>query len=394
MAYDVSALSAYTKEFEAQLVTKAHFGAKTQSLILAAGILLTGVKSAEKIPIMDTDVVFQVGGTCGFSSSGTTTFTDRTVTVGKIKVNEALCPKSLETKATQKELTKGSRPNSIPFEKEYSEQKAAITAEQLEAAIWQGDTGSGNANLSKFDGIIKLADAVSLQTTNTNARLGSGTITSNNAATTFVGVGTTFTTELGVGDKVYGISAGTYTLIGTIASITNDLNAVLVANGAITLAGVTWKVVRVANAHFATPITAITAANVISVIDAIWTSLPARLINKDDIRILTGWDVFQTYVKALRDLNLFHYSADTMQNGEVIIPGTAYKVVAVHGLNTTSRVYGLRLSNLALAVDMENEDEKFEIFYAKEADEVRYVSEFKMGVNFALPADIVSFRTV
>jgi hypothetical protein len=38
-----------------------------------------------------------------------------------------------------------------------------------------------------------------------------------------------------------------------------------------------------------------------------------------------------------------------------------------------------------------NEEEKFEIFYAKEADQVRFVSEFKMGVNFAFPDEMVKF---
>jgi hypothetical protein len=44
-----------------------------------------------------------------------------------------------------------------------------------------------------------------------------------------------------------------------------------------------------------------------------------------------------------------------------------------------------------LGTDLLNEEEKFEIFYAKEADQVRFVSEFKMGVNFAFPDEIVDF---
>ncbi len=36
------------------------------------------------------DAIFQDGSSCGFNASGTTSFTQRTVTVGKIKVNEAL----------------------------------------------------------------------------------------------------------------------------------------------------------------------------------------------------------------------------------------------------------------------------------------------------------------
>jgi len=60
-------------------------------------------------------------------------------------------------------------------------------------------------------------------------------------------------------------------------------------------------------------------------------------------------------------------------------------------LNGTNKVYATRLSNLFIGTDLLNEEEKFEIFYAKEADQVRFVSEFKMGVNFAFPDEMVRF---
>lgn len=393
MAFSVSSLSDYTREFMQPLVLKSHFGAKTQSLIQAGGIVMTGVKSSEKIPLLDTDVVFQAGGTCGFSSSGTTTFSDRTVTVGKIKINESLCPKTLEAKATQKLLANGSRPDSISFEAEYANIKAELVAEALETAIWQGDTASGTANLARFDGLLKLIDAVATSTANTNAFTGTGTITSTTGAATVAGTSTLFTTEVAVGDKIYGVVAGVYTLIGTVLSIQSATGLTLTANGAVAVTGQAYKVVQAAGYHFSSPITSITTSNAMSVIDGIWMSFPARLKNRADARIFCGWDVYEKYVKQLRDANLFHYTADTA-GGELTIPGTQYKLTAVHGLNSTNRVIGVRLSNLALAVDLENEEEKFEIFYAKEADEVRYVNEFKEGVNFALPADVVQFKLV
>jgi hypothetical protein len=46
---------------------------------------------------------------------------------------------------------------------------------------------------------------------------------------------------------------------------------------------------------------------------------------------------------------------------------------------------------LFLGTDLLNEEEKFEIFYAKEADQVRFVSEFKMGVNIAFPDLVAAF---
>jgi hypothetical protein len=396
MAYDVSALSNYTREFESALVLKSHFGAKTLSMIQSGGIVLTGVKSAEKIPLLDTDVVFQAGGTCGFNSSGTTTFSDRSVTIGKVKVNEALCPKTLETKATQKKLQAGSRPQSIPFEQEYANIKAQLTAEANETGAWQGDTASGTANLSKYDGYLKFIDAASASITATNAKTGTGTITSTTGAATVAGASTLFQTEVGVGDKIYGVVAGVYTLIGTVLSKASDTSLTLAANGAVAVTAQAYKIVPAAAYHFASPISVATgfaAANAISIVDAMWLSLPARLINKEDMVFFIGWDDFQVYIKALKDANLFHYDAN-QASGEIVIPATNYKLVAVHGLNSKHRIVGARLSNMAMAVDLENEEEKFEIFYAKEADEVRYVNEFKLGFNFALIADVISFQLV
>jgi hypothetical protein len=51
----------------------------------------------------------------------------------------------------------------------------------------------------------------------------------------------------------------------------------------------------------------------------------------------------------------------------------------------------MRLSNMFLGTDLLNEEEKFEIFYAKEADQVRFVSQFKYGVNIAFPDEVVKF---
>ena len=63
MAFNVSALSNYTTENQDLLVSAAVLGAKTATLIKNQGNVMVGVKSAEKINIMDTDAVFQAGGT-------------------------------------------------------------------------------------------------------------------------------------------------------------------------------------------------------------------------------------------------------------------------------------------------------------------------------------------
>lgn len=318
MAFDVSALTNYTIENEELLVMKSLFGSKTQQLIQAEGNVMTGVKSSEQINILDTDATFQTGGTCGFLSSGSTTFTQRAVTVGKIKVNESLCPKALETKYTQKALQLGSRYDKIPFEEQYTMQKAGKIAEQLEVAFWQGDTTSADANLNKFDGLIKLIDAAAAS----------------------------------VNGNPTGITTGT----------------------------------------------GIVAANIKGIVNGMWGALPSALQGKDDVRIFIGWDKFTLFIQAYTDANLFAFAPKgtevSAQNGEVIIPGTNYKLTAVHGLDGTNRMFAIRMSNIFLATDLENEEERWEIFFAKEADEIRFVAEFKDGINVAFPNEIVSFELV
>lgn len=317
MAFDVSALTNYTKENEAMLVTSLVTGAKTASIIYAKGNLQTGVKSSEKINIIETTAPFQVGGTCGFNASATTTFTQRTLTVGKIKVHEALCPKALETKYTQKALTTGSQYDTLAFAEEYTGKKSAVIQKQLETALWQGDTVSGNANLNKFDGLLKLIDAAA----------------------------------------------------GPVA-----VNAVAFIAGAPILVA-----------------TGIVASNVISIFDGMYKALPAQLLGQDDVAIFCGWDVFRTYTVALKTANLFHYVGKADENGELVVPGTNIKVIAVHGLNETNRIVATNISNLFIGTDMVNEEDKYELFHAKEADEMRFMAEWKMGVNFAFPEQIAEF---
>jgi len=156
MAFLVTGLTAYTEQNEQQLVTASLFEARTQQLILAEGNVLTGVKSSQTVNRMDTDVFFQDDSGCGFQTSGTTEFTQRTLTVGKIKVQETLCPKDLEGVYLQKALPAGSNYDTIAFAAEYTGRKAGKIAEALETAIWTA-TGSGyggtNGLLNKFKGI-------------------------------------------------------------------------------------------------------------------------------------------------------------------------------------------------------------------------------------------------
>jgi hypothetical protein len=314
MAFSVGTLAAYTKENEALLVASSVLGSKTASLIKDQGNVLVEVKSSEQIGIMDTDAIFQDGSSCGFTASGTTSFTQRAVTVGKIKVNEALCLKDLEAKYLQKALPAGSMYDSMVYAEQYTNRKAEKIAQQLEKGLWQGDILSVDVNLNKFDGLLKLITAA--------------------------------------GGSV--VDANSVPFHGSVE-------------------------------------TAITASNVIAIFDSIYKAIPAQVVDKDDMTIFCGMDVFRTYTVALKTANQFHYTVDQKANGEFVLPGTTIKVIAVQGLNGTNDIVAARISNLFLGTDLVGEESKFELFYAVEAMQMRFVSEFKMGVNFAFPDEIVKF---
>lgn len=179
MALSLGTLSAYTRQNVKPLLQAAVFSAKTQQMIKSGGITLTNVKSSEAIPQFDTDAVFGTQS-CSFDPSGTTSFTQRTVTVGKIKVEEKLCPKDMEAYFLQEALKAGSTYedfSNAEFQKAYLDRKNMKIAAQLETAIWQGDTTSGNANLNKFDGLIKLIAAGSPVDANVSGYTGIAPIT-------------------------------------------------------------------------------------------------------------------------------------------------------------------------------------------------------------------------
>ena len=159
MSFTVSSLAAYTNEQSTDLLVKALFSNKTAATMYAANQVQVGVKSAASLNILASTVYFQADG-CGYNASGVTTFTQRNITVGAVKVEETLCPKTLEAKWMQTQIMPGS-PTMVPFEEQIGNEKAAVIAQTLETAMWQGDTTSGNPNLSRFDGFSKIIAAAS-----------------------------------------------------------------------------------------------------------------------------------------------------------------------------------------------------------------------------------------
>ena len=174
MAYSfVSPLTTYTEQQRLPLITKAVFAARSAALFTKQ----VGIKSAAALNLMDTDANIAGGDVCGWSATGNTSFTQRNITVGRMKIQEALCPRSLEQYWMQSQLTAGSQYDGVPFEQAFAEQKALRIAEALENAIWQGN--------SYFSGVNQLLNAASGSTVSGNTAAISGSITTANVISIF-----------------------------------------------------------------------------------------------------------------------------------------------------------------------------------------------------------------
>jgi hypothetical protein len=179
MAFTFTNLSSYTDQERLPLITKAVFSARSASLFTKQ----VGIKFAANLNLMDTDAVLQGGDACGYTTSGTTTISARVLTVGRMKVMETLCPRSLEQYWTQTQLTAGSMYDGIPFEQAFAEQKALRIAEALETAIWQGN--------AYFSGMLQILNAAS------------GSTISGNTGAVSASVGITSSNVIGIFDNIY-----------------------------------------------------------------------------------------------------------------------------------------------------------------------------------------------
>ena len=316
MALSFSGISAYTKQEIAPLLTEAVFAAKTQSLIKSGGILLPKTKSSVAVPKLATNANFQVDA-CGWNPSGTTTLSQATVTVGKIKMEETICPKDFEAYFSQEALKAGSTYEDFgwaEFQTKFTEQKNKMIAKQLEVGLWQGDTDSASENLKRFDGLIKIIDAGSP-----------------------------------VNANVSGYVSGA-------------------------------------------PLSTLTAANIVSALNGVYKAIPVEIIDADDLKVFVGNDTYRLAILAYQALNLYNYKVDGDASQTFIIPGTNVELVAVNGLNGTGDIYATTLSNIAMAFDLEAEEENYKIWYSQDNNEVRYRVAFKLGVGVAYTTMCVKFK--
>lgn len=151
--FNVSTLTAYVDQTNVDLIKRSVLQPKTATMFT----IQAGIKSAETLNLLDDTIVFGDGSQCGFTPSGSTTITQRTLTVGKIKVQKNYCLKDLEPYFTQLALQKGSHQETFSFEEELVGFVADKIQAQNETSLWQSSivSSGSNPNLNKFDGYLR-----------------------------------------------------------------------------------------------------------------------------------------------------------------------------------------------------------------------------------------------
>lgn len=150
MAINTSSLTAYVGDNKEKLISKAVIGSKSASKFN----LVTGVKGAQKLNLLDTTVSLQDGSACGWTEAGTSKLSQRTIEAKPIKVNQAFCDKQLLATSLNYEVKVAAGQKTLPFEEEFVNGVMDGVAAEVEKTIWQGDTSKGTLN--RFDGLIKI----------------------------------------------------------------------------------------------------------------------------------------------------------------------------------------------------------------------------------------------
>lgn len=162
-------------------------------------------------------------------------------------------------------------------------------------------------------------------------------------------------------------------------------------DGLIKIIGAASGTIAANAAAYMTPVTSVTASNILAVMQGIYNAIPVALLDKPDLRIFIGTDFARLYQMALINANLYNFIPGADSLGEFFLYGTNVKVVPVAGLNGTNKAYALRTSNMFLGVDLEHEEEELNVWYSQDYDTVYMRMKFKLGTQIGITTEVVKF---
>jgi hypothetical protein len=137
-----------------------------------------------------------------------------------------------------------------------------------------------------------------------------------------------------------------------------------------------------------------TAANALTIMDAMIDGLSADVANRDDLTFFMSVTNFRKYVSALRTANNFYFDPSSITNRggilEMMYPFQNIKVVGTVGLQGSNRIVLGPAKQIVVGTDLLSDFSEFQLWYDINTDTLRHRISTKLGVNIAFPEFWVS----
>ena len=148
-----SRLKTYLETNGVEVLTKALFNSESAKYFN----IQTGVTAEQPIIRLDSTITLADASNCGFTATGSDTFTNRLLSPKFLKVNKEFCPKTLLKTWAHSDVKMNALNQEMPFEELLISNNINELAKVNERLIWEGDTTSGSGNMLLMDGIITIA---------------------------------------------------------------------------------------------------------------------------------------------------------------------------------------------------------------------------------------------
>ena len=157
MAYTINDLDSRLKNYletnGVEVLTKALFNSESAKYFQVQ----TGVTAETPIIRLDSTITLADASNCGFTATGSDTFTNRLLSPKFLKVNKEFCPKTLLKTWAHSDVKMNALGQEMPFEELLISNNINELAKVNERLIWEGDTTSGEGNMLLMDGIVTIA---------------------------------------------------------------------------------------------------------------------------------------------------------------------------------------------------------------------------------------------
>lgn len=320
-----SALTKYVDQISMDLVREIVLQGRTQKFISVQ----TGIKYADALNVMTSNLVVKAAS-CGLiSASGSVTLSQNQLTVCPLSVEEQICLNgdgSLEQYWTNTKMSKGSYYDDLQpleFAKVYVADKVDKIQGVIDDLIWVGSstgaTYSSDPNMLNCNGFLKLIDSYS-------------------SSVVFVG----------------GTASGNGTTASGAITVTNAIAVVDAMSDALPTN--LWDqedlTLFMSYAQFRTYVRALRNANYYH-----FDSLESNDI---------GYSIMH--------------------------PGTNIRILATRGLNTSTKMVLTPAHNLYFGTDMSSDYESFRIWKSEDYNSIFFRALWKQGVAIAYPQYVVEYR--